>query len=469
MLSIMYALGFSMIYLILFRILNYEQKRSVKWLNFALFTLLAIWDVIRQIRYGTQSVGVVYEIIEASLILFVVLYALKGFKLWRAWLSIAIAIFAISLLNSSMVGFITSLRVEATDIRDPINIVIGNASAAAIIFILQYLAKRFGLKINVNALLRVEIVSIIYFLAIFGFFLLIISTVNNTAEMLDEHIPNEIMYYYIPDEIIEERGRLPRLGVPPIVRLVVGFSVIIGVYLVMYFATQRSIIFEIQNREKQQDLIFEEQKQNYERMLKRNEEIDIFKHSINDELLYLYDLLHDHDLEKVNIYLNQMRGKLDVIEQNVGQDTGSKAVNASWYSLTSSKKYKEVKATWFGRLPIQLLIDDRDLVLLFSNLLNNAFEAAHQAVDDKYVVVKIDEKGNKLFVAIRNSYAGEIVEKLDGDFATTKKDKKNHGIGMRIIKNVVEKYGGKAKFSHSGGEFVVTIVFKSDICKVMSA
>ena len=108
MLSIGYALGFSMIYLILFRVLNYEQKRSVKWLNFIIFTSLAIWDVIRQIRYGSQSAGEVSMIMEAGFIIFVSLYALKGFKLWRAWLSIAIAIFAISLLNSTMVGFIAS-------------------------------------------------------------------------------------------------------------------------------------------------------------------------------------------------------------------------------------------------------------------------------------------------------------------------------------------------------------------------
>jgi len=459
MLAIGYALGFSIIYLIVFRILNYEQKRSVKWINFTIFILLAVWDVIRQIRYGTQSVGDYALFIEAGLIIFVSLYALKGFKSWRAWLSIAIAVFISLFFTNSMTEFIDSIRVESSEIANPINIVIGGASVVALLFILSYFARRFGFKINVNAVSKAEVVFILFFLTIFGIFIMIIYTADNNAMIINRIIDN--IDSSIINTIIEELGleELPGFEAPTWVNFVVVFSITIGTYFVMYFATQRSIIFEIQSREKQQELIFDEQKQNYERMIKSNEEISIFKHSISDELLYLHDLLHDNDLEKANNYLNQMRGKLDVIEQNVGQNTGSKAVNASWYSLTSSKMYKEVVAKWLGRLPAHLSIDDRDLVLLFSNLLNNAFEAANQAIDDKYVVVEVDEKGNRLFVLVRNSYHGEIVEKLDGDFVTTKEDKENHGIGVRIVKNIVKKYGGKVKFSFADGEFIVTMVF----------
>lgn len=444
MLAVEYLASFSMIYLIIFKILNFEQKKQVRWLNLIIFILLVILDVTT-FRNGHQ-LGVIGGIILSEIMviglslflptLFVGLYSLAGLKSWRAWLSIVIAIYFSSFLTSAMQGFVSSLLMRlnlSNAIIDESTIAM--SFCATLLFILYLLAKKMGLKINLNSLSKTEIVFINLFLAIFGFFLMFVYTINHHTH------------------------------VPMVFNFVVTSSVIIGVYLVMYFATQRSIIFEISHREKQQEFIFNEQRQNYERMLESNEEISIFKHSIRDELLYLYDLLHNYDLEKANTYLDQMRGKLDVIEQNVGQDTGSKAVNASWYSLTSTKKYEEVEATWLGRLPIHLAIDDRDLVLLFSNLLNNAFEAARQAIDDKYVTVKIDEKENGLFVSVRNSYQGEIVEKLNGDFETTKEDKKNHGIGVSIIKNIVEKYCGKVKFSYSDGEFVVTIVFSADIFK----
>jgi len=440
MLAFEYVFAFSMIYLIIFGILNYKQKKHVKWINLAIFILLAILGVIRQVRYGYQPVGSFEYFVGVGLVLFMVLYALDGFKSWRAWLSIVIAVYISTLITSPAQGFIYSLSEYLSgyqlnllnDIlaQDAISNSIGTSFGAALLFIFHQLAKKFGLKINVNALSGVEIVFLLLFLTIFGFFVMITFNISELAILT----------------LI-------------LINLATVVSVIVGVYFVMYFATQRSTIFEIQSREKQQELIFDEQKQNYERMEKRNEEIKIFKHSIRDELLYLHGLLHNYDLRKANSYLNQMRGKLAVIEQNIGHNTGSKAVNASWYSVTSSKRYKEVEATWLGRLQINPLIDDRDLVLLFSNLLNNAFEAACKAIDDKYVVVKVEEKENGLLVLVRNSYYGEIVEKLDGDFVTTKDDKKNHGMGVRIIKNVVEKYGGKVKFSYSSGEFVVAIAF----------
>jgi len=38
-------------------------------------------------------------------------------------------------------------------------------------------------------------------------------------------------------------------------------------------------------------------------------------------------------------------------------------------------------------------------------------------------------------------------------------------MGVRIVKNVVEKYGGKVEFSYSDSEFVVTAVFGGDVFK----
>ena len=233
----------------------------------------------------------------------------------------------------------------------------------------------------------------------------------------------------------------------------------------MYFLAQRKTSHEILKKEKQQELIFDNQRQNYERMKKRNdEEISIFKHNIRDEMLYLYDLLHNDELEKANTYLSKMRGEIDLIEQAVGQDTGSNAVNASWYSLTNSKRYIEVEAIWLGKLPADILIDDRDQLLLFSNLLNNAFEAANQAIN-KYVNVKIVNKEHGIHVKVRNSYHGEIVEKLDGGLESTKVDKENHGYGVIIIENIVEKYGGKVNFTYSDDEFAVTVIFGVDCLK----
>ena len=439
MLSVQYIFAFSMIYLTLFRILNFEQKRNVKWLNLTIFALLAIWNVNR----GFLIAGTYDAIIGLGLVLLVGVYAIDGFKSLRAWLSIIGTIFIAFFVTLLTTVFILISRGYSLDLleylinENTFYTTIGMIAGAALLFIMYYLfVKKLNLKVNIYALSKAEVGIILFFLAMFGVFVTAIFEFSSNRYGLASVVINFSAF----------------------------FSGIVGIYFIVYLATQRSTIYEIQNREKQQELIFDEQKQNYERMEKRNEEVSIFKHSIRDELLYLDDLLHKSELEKARAYLTKMRGRVVIIEQAVGQDTGSNAVNASWYSLTNSKRYTEIAASWLGRIPAHILIDDRDLVLLFSNLLNNAFEAAKKA-SDKYVSVKVDNRENGLFVLVKNSYYGEIVEKFNGEFVTTKDDKESHGIGVRIIKNVVEKYCGKVKFNYSDGEFVVTIIFSVDICK----
>lgn len=43
--------------------------------------------------------------------------------------------------------------------------------------------------------------------------------------------------------------------------------------------------------------------------------------------------------------------------------------------------------------------------------------------------------------------------------STTKKDKENHGYGLKSIIYIAEKYGGKVSVKASGGVFDLNIIF----------
>jgi len=238
----------------------------------------------------------------------------------------------------------------------------------------------------------------------------------------------------------------------------------VTICLLMLLIKQKSHIKELRCKEKQQAFIFYEQEQNYERLNTGKEALELFRHNIQDELLYLHDLLYSGETAKANLYITKMRGCLDGIHYALGEDTGSKAVNASWNALINDEQYEDVCATWIGKIPCHISIDNRDLVLLFSNLLHNAFEGAKEA-HDKYVTVKINSKENGLFISIKNSYQQEIKKSFNGDFITSKADKENHGIGIRLIKSVIKKYEGKVEFSHTNEMFVVLIFFNGNMYK----
>ena len=99
--------------------------------------------------------------------------------------------------------------------------------------------------------------------------------------------------------------------------------------------------------------------------------------------------------------------------------------------------------------------------MLLSNVLDNAIEYlnSHDLVD-KYIDVTVIEHQNILVVSVKNPTYQDF--KYDSSMGTTKKDKLNHGYGLSIIKNIVNRYDGNVEFESSNNTFSVNILLKGD-------
>lgn len=84
-----------------------------------------------------------------------------------------------------------------------------------------------------------------------------------------------------------------------------------------------------------------------------------------------------------------------------------------------------------------------ELYSLFGNMLSNAIEAV-QKVDDierRIIAFTVRRLGDMLVIQIENYFSGEIVFK-DGLPQTVKKDRINHGYGVKSMRMLTAKYGG---------------------------
>ena len=125
--------------------------------------------------------------------------------------------------------------------------------------------------------------------------------------------------------------------------------------------------------------------------------------------------------------------------------------------LNSILKIKVAKAKGNGIdirvhvfIPQKVSVEIGDMGVLYRNLLDNAIEACCQVVQEKRFI-EFDTKyqeGN-LFVLIKNSKTG----KENKEMATTKKDKRKHGRGVRAVQRVAEKYGGNLILKDWGDVF----------------
>lgn len=87
-------------------------------------------------------------------------------------------------------------------------------------------------------------------------------------------------------------------------------------------------------------------------------------------------------------------------------------------------------------------IKSGDLIVMVGNLIDNAIEAAALCKEQKKIDLKFFESdGNFVVLYMENTY-GNIIRQKGETFLSTKRVEKNHGIGIKSVREIAEKYGG---------------------------
>lgn len=107
------------------------------------------------------------------------------------------------------------------------------------------------------------------------------------------------------------------------------------------------------------------------------------------------------------------------------------------------------------------LLDHHDFVVIIGNLIENAFTAlASTTVTDKHVFISIDQNDEMCEILIEDNGIGipEHIQEFIFDKGFTTKRSMNHGIGLYLIKQIVEKASGNIKVISKEGEGTSIIV-----------
>lgn len=105
-----------------------------------------------------------------------------------------------------------------------------------------------------------------------------------------------------------------------------------------------------------------------------------------------------------------------------------------------------------------LTMDSSELVVLLSNLLNNAIEACKKCNGKRVLKMKCIYEAGDFILYVKNSYDGKI-KVVDHKLYTTKKtNKESHGIGLKNVMQIVKKNEGYYAMNHTDTEFYISIV-----------
>lgn len=104
-------------------------------------------------------------------------------------------------------------------------------------------------------------------------------------------------------------------------------------------------------------------------------------------------------------------------------------------------------------------INDMDKITMFGNLLDNAMEAAGR--EDGYVSVSL-YMGNDSMILFRVENNFKFKPRKNGkDYLTIKSTKKDHGFGLKLVKDLSEKYGGRLNVKENETTFIATLMLSN--------
>jgi sensor histidine kinase YesM len=180
-------------------------------------------------------------------------------------------------------------------------------------------------------------------------------------------------------------------------------------------------------------------------------------HEYKNQISCIESLLEKKQYSKLEEYVKKIYGSLNNEPDAI--NTNHVIVNA-----ILNTKYKEADEN--GIVFVlrvndlsQLRIDDEDIVTILSNLLENAIEACRKCESGKRIIkLKIVNEDGIIKIGVRNTFRNPVRYE-NGEIKSTKTlQTDEHGVGIKNIIEVIEKYNGSYVIKDDNGEFYFSIV-----------
>lgn len=182
------------------------------------------------------------------------------------------------------------------------------------------------------------------------------------------------------------------------------------------------------------------------------------RHDMKHHFIVMMKMIEMKEFSDLSEYLSKL------IQENKYEKLGvSRTDNIVIDALINAKYiYAEKNGIHFDiqiNVPIQLPFENADISILLGNILDNAFEASIQLPVNKRnveLIMRLDN--NMLIVVSKNQYCGILIKDKNGRLATTKGDAQNHGIGLKSVYRITNKYHGSVVIDDSDNMFIIKIL-----------
>lgn len=244
------------------------------------------------------------------------------------------------------------------------------------------------------------------------------------------------------------------------------------VLAILIFAGEMSAIATWQRyrRLKEEELILQEQlheqefiKKKIEYTEKYHDQIRTLRHDMAGKFMIIKSFLETGRLEDAKQFLGEMD-----IELNSGgfkYSTGNLVTDVVINEATASCEKLDCRFDCDFSFPDDNEISALDMGIILNNLLDNALEAVSEVrVGNRYIKLTGRVKDNFYLINIENAYDGIVKRDSENSIVSRKKlgaEDELHGIGLKSVQNIAEKYLGAVEIKTENNVFEVKIMLQN--------
>ena len=232
----------------------------------------------------------------------------------------------------------------------------------------------------------------------------------------------------------------------------VGMNIIVF-YLINDIVEKETQLYEhkiFQLQVKSQSKMYLSISENFDRQKKKT-------HEYKNQIDCIERLLKGRQYSKLEEYVKTLHGKLDkeldAIDTNniiVNAILNTKYQEADTNGIVVVLRVNDLSGMW---------IKDEDIVTILSNLLDNAIEACKKCdIGKRILKLKLVNEDGMVKIGVKNTFSNPIVYE-NGEIKSTKLvQTEEHGVGIKNIIEVIERYGGSYIIKNDDHEFYFSII-----------
>ena len=207
-------------------------------------------------------------------------------------------------------------------------------------------------------------------------------------------------------------------------------------------------------RLQQENQLLSMQQQRYENLKAAIEESRQARHDMRHQLNQISALAESGDLEGLKAYLAKTVARIPNLDMHFCENRAADSA-VGYYCALARREGIPFRAKL--DLPESLPVDEIDMCLVLSNLLENALEASLRTAPARrqIEITAYVHAERLLLIEVENTFDGEVNEK-NGVFRSSKR--KGSGIGLQSVSHIAEKSGGASTFTHQNGIFSAKVM-----------